>query len=174
MNQFAHCSIAPLPKETEERDEHLKELYQEILQRLKNHGISPTPKLKAMRALAAFFPRDFTTLFTDDSRNQVADAFGVGRETRPAVHRIILERLEKVLYLAGDDLESVAVRMCLPRLLHVKFVEKKNSDAPHPAEETGQAEPADVTRTPLADVQTAIRERGHFPAELVAQLDAGL
>ena len=64
--------------------------------------------------------------------------------------------------------------MCLPWILYQQFVAKKNSDAPSPAEETGQAEPADVTRAPLADVQTAIRERGHFPAELVAQLDAGL
>lgn len=70
--------------------------------------------------------------------------------------------------------------MCLPRILdqHQQFVAKKNSDAPNSDEETEQATitraPLAETRAPLADIQAAIRQAGHFPDELVAQLDAGL
>lgn len=60
--------------------------------------------------------------------------------------------------------------MCLPWILYQQFVAKKNSDAPNPAEKT---KPVTCTRAPLADVQTIIRESRHFPAERIAQLDAG-
>lgn len=163
---------------TEERLNALATLEQDILDRITNskYRIDKRPKFKIARALAAFFPRDFTTLFTDDLRNQVADAFEVRRETRPTVHRNILERLEKVLGPAGNDLESVVERMCLPRILYQEFIDPKNSDAPNSDEETEPAdtEQATITRVPLADIQAAIRQAGHFPAELVAELDAGL
>ena len=61
--------------------------------------------------------------------------------------------------------------MCLPWILYEKFIAPKNSDAPNSDEETEQTT---ITCAPLPDVQTAIHERGHFSAELVAQLDAGL
>lgn len=161
---------------TKERADVLEKLLDDVTNRVKNYEITKTPHLKIVRALAAFYPRDFTTVFDAHRQREIAKSIRISSIApwRPKGHRILLQRLEEVLGPAGNDLESVVERMCLPRILYQQFVAKKNSDAPNPAEETGQAEPADVTRAPLADVQTAIRERGHFPAELVAQLDAGL
>lgn len=167
----------PSAENTEERLNALATLEQDVLDRITNskYGIGEKPQFKTARALAALYPRDFTTMFTQKERRQIAAKLGIsGSGTNFEEYKNILKRLEKVLGPAGNDLESVVERMCLPRILYQQFVAEKNSDAPNPAEETGQAEPADVTRAPLADVQTAIRERGHFPAELVAQLDAGL
>lgn len=161
---------------TKERADVLEKLLDDVTDRVKNYEITKTPHLKIVRALAAFYPRDFTTVFDAHRHREIAKSIRISSiaPSRPKGHRILLQRLEEVLGPAGNNLESVVERMCLPWILYQQFVAKKNSDAPNPAEETGQAEPADVTRAPLADVQTAIRERGHFPAELVAQLDAGL
>ena len=116
-------------------------------------------------------------MFTQKERRQIAaklGIFGSGRSFEE--YKNILKRLEKVLGPAENDLESVVERMCLPWILYERSINPKNSDTPNSDEETEPAdtEQATMTRAPLADVQTAIRERGHFPAELVAQLDAGL
>ncbi len=161
---------------TKERADVLEKLLDDVTDRVKNYEITKTPHLKIVRALAAFYPRDFTTVFDAHRQREIAKSIRISSSTpwRPKGHGILLQRLEEVSGPAGNNLESVVERMCLPWILYQQFVAKKNSDVPNPAEETGQAEPADVTRAPLADVQTAIRERRHFPAELVAQLDAGL
>lgn len=159
---------------TKERTDALATLSDDVTERVKNYQIKPTPYLKIARALAAFYPRDFTTVFGTRGQGNIAKSLGISiPQWSPKGHRNLLQRLEKVLGSAGNDFESVAVRMCLPRLLHVKFVEKKNSDAP----ESDSILPnlfADVTRAPLTDVQSAIRKKGYFPAERIVQLDAGL
>lgn len=165
---FVECLKAPtLSREsTKERADALTKLSDDVTNRIKEYDLTKTPHLKIARALAAFYPRDFTTVF--DSRMQRDIAKSLGFSTIPRNlkgHRKILQRLEEVLGPAGNDLESVVERMCLPRILdqHQQFVAKKNSDAPNSDEETEQAT---ITRAPLADIQAAIRQAGHFPDEL--------
>ena len=154
-------------------------LEQDVLDRITNsqYGIGEKPQFKTARALAALYPRDFTTMFTQKEKRQIAAKLGIFESgTNLEEHKNILKRLEKVLGPAGNDLESVVERMGLPWILYEEFINPINSGAPNSDEETEPAdtEQATITRAPLADVQTIIRERGHFPAELVAQLDAGL
>ena len=156
------------PESTKERADALTTLSKDVTNRVKKYKLERTPHLKIARALAAFYPRDFTTVFDSRRQRDIAKLLG---PRNPKGHRNILQRLEKVLGPAGNDLESVVERMRLPWILYQQFVPKKNSDAPNSDEETEQAT---ITRAPLADIQAAIRHAGHFPDELVAQLDAGL
>ena len=114
-------------------------------------------------------------MFTQKEKRQIAAKLGIsGNGRSPEEHKNILKRLKKVLGLVNADLKSVAARMCLPDLLRKQSVGPKNPNVPCPTEEAEPTEPTDVTRAPLIHIQTAIRERGHFPAELIVQLDAGL
>lgn len=161
------------PESTKERADALTTLSNDVTERVENYeSITSKPHLKIARALAAFYPRDFTTVYNVDRQGDIAKSLGISIPQRsPQGHRNLLQRLEKVLGPAGNDLESVVERMCLPWILYQEFINPKNSDAPNSDEETEQAT---ITRAPLADIQAAIRQAGHFPAELVAQLDAGL
>lgn len=161
------------PESTKERADALTTLSNDVTNRVENYeSITSKPHLKITRALAAFYPRDFTTVFASHRQRDIAKSLDISTITwNPKGHRNILQRLEEVLGPAGNDLESVVERMRLPWILYQQFVAKKNSDAPNSDEETEQAT---ITRAPLADIQAAIRQAGHFPDELVAQLDAGL
>ena len=163
---------------TEERLNALATLEQDILDRITNskYRIGKKPKFKIARALAALYPRDFTTMFTQKERWQIAGELGIsGSGKSSEEHKNILKRLEKVLGPVNNaDLESVTARMCLPEILRKKFLGPENLTAPTPIEQISPVEPTAVIRTSLADVQTAIHERGHFSAERVAELDAGL
>ena len=162
------------PESTKERADALTTLSNDVTNRVENYKLARRPRLKIARALAAFYPRDFTTVFDSRRQRDIAKSLDISPiRWNPKGHRKILQQLEKVLGPAGNDLESVVERMCLPWILyqHQQFVAKKNSDAPNSDEETEQAT---ITRAPLADIQAAIRQAGHFPDELVAQLDAGL
>ena len=154
-------------------------LEQDVLDRITNskYGIGEKPRLKTAHVLAALYPRDFATMLAQKERKQIAAKLGISRSGRNfEEHKNIPKRLEKVLGPAENDLESVVERMCLPWILYEKSINPKNSDTPNSDEETEPAdtEQATMTRAPLADIQAAIRKEGHFPAELVAQLDAGL
>ena len=173
---FVECLKAPtLSREsTKERADALTKLSNDVTNRIEKYDLTKTPHLKIARALAAFYPRDFTTVLDPRRQRDIAKSFHISTiPWNPKGHRKILQRLEKVLGPAGNDLESVVERMRLLWILdqHQQFVAKKNSDAPNSDEETEQAT---ITRAPLADIQAAIRQAGHFPDELVAQLDAGL
>ena len=171
---FVECLNAPtLSREsTKERADALTKLSNDVTNRIENYDLTKTPHLKIARALAAFYPRDFTTVLDSRRQRDIAKSLGISTiPWNPKGHRNILQRLEEVLGPAGNDLESVVERMRLPWILYQQFVAKKNSDAPNSDEETEQAT---ITRAPLADIQAAIRQAGHFPDELVAQLDAGL
>lgn len=168
----------PSPEGTKERADALTTLSNDVTERVENYeSITSKPHLKIARALAAFYPRDFTTVCNVNRQGDIAKSLDISIPPRsPQGHRNLLQRLEEVLGPAGNDLESVVERMCLPWILYQEFINPKNSDAPNSDEETEPAdtEEATITRAPLADIQAAIRQAGHFPAELVAQLDAGL
>lgn len=124
---------------TEERLNALATLEQDVLDRMTNsqYGIGEKPQFKTARALAALYPRDFTTMFTQQQRRQIAAKFDISGSGRNfEEHKKILKRLEKVLGPAGNDLESVVEEMCLPWILYEKFIAPKNSDAPNSDEET--------------------------------------
>ena len=166
------------PESTKERADALTTLSNDVTNRVENYeSITSKPHLKIARALAAFYPRDFTTVYNVYRQGDIAKSLGISIPPRsPQGHRNLLQRLKEVLGPAGNDLESVVEWMCLPWILYKEFINSKNFDAPNSDEETEPAdtEQATITRAPLADIQAAIRQAGHFPAELVAQLDAGL
>ena len=170
----------PSPEGTKERADALTTLSNDVTERFENYeSITSKPRLKITRALTTFYPRDFTTVYNLDRQRDIAKLLDISisiRKWDPQGHRNLLQRLKEVLGPAGNDLESVVERMCLPWILYEEFINPKNSDAPNSDEETEPAdtEEATITRAPLADIQAAIRQAGHFPAELVAQLDAGL
>lgn len=166
------------PESTKERADALTTLSNDVTHRVENYeSIKSKPHLKIARALAAFYPRDFTTVYNVDRQRDIAKSLGISTiPWNPEGHRNILQRLEEVLGPAGNDLESVVERMRLPWILYEEFIDPKNFAAPNSDEETEPAdgEQATLTRAPFANIQAAIRQAGHFPAELVVQLDAGL
>ena len=118
----AKQSLAALPESGEPRIAALREFYESIQERLAP-GVSRTPRLKIFRVLAAFFPKDFTTVADVTRLRQLHAAMGLPRGVHVvAQHADILRRLDQVIGPPGDGIRGVLERMCVPWMLHTYYV----------------------------------------------------
>ena len=115
---FAHATTQSLPENVDERSKALTELYDELIDRIRNGPYGAEPRVETLRTLALFFPRDFTALADPVKIVPLARSMGfhVGHPVR--ANRMVLDRLQKVVGEPDDDLESTVERMLLPIELH--------------------------------------------------------
>jgi 5-methylcytosine-specific restriction enzyme B len=126
---LADRSLAALPASTDERTILLQTLFDEIAERLSRFS-ARSPRLKIARVLAAFYPRDFTTIAHGYKLRKLHQAMGQPRGANiVARHANVLARLNEVIGTPADDTESIAERMRLPWHLYERFVAGAEDDA---------------------------------------------
>lgn len=117
---LAQESRRSLPDDPQERLDALEETLRQLVERALEAGMNQRPWFKATRLLAALFPRDFTTIASNQELDRLLRLMGLALEDSvPARHRRILDRLDEALEPVSDDsdLEQVARRMTLPWIL---------------------------------------------------------
>ncbi|WP_419735665.1 McrB family protein [Pseudomonas sp. COR18] len=90
------------------------------------------PRLKMYRLFALLCPGSFTTIADFRKLLDLASQMGVNHsgEVRPAMHRLVLERLEEVLGAAPDALSHEGVtRLTLPWFLYASYVQNQEQEA---------------------------------------------
>lgn len=150
---FSEQSFVALPTMRDARTAVLRELYDQTLVRLEEFA-DRTPRLKVLRALAALFPTDFTSISYGRKLRALHNAMGLPPGAGAvARHANVLAKLEDALGPPDSGLDGLVARMRLPWLLFTQFVENE----PEEATETTSARPGTETLKPLP---AARRRRG--------------
>jgi 5-methylcytosine-specific restriction enzyme B len=111
---LAARSMEPIPANEDARTAHLRQLYNELKDRVRPFA-TRIPRLKIFRVLAAFYPRAFTTVADATRLDRLHRAMLPGeRVDEVARHGAVLRRLEEVLGPVPPDLRQWVVRMTLP------------------------------------------------------------
>lgn len=120
--EFPMSELLSDNSKTRERLDALEKIHSELAKHFEQKA-GRVLNAKATRALAALFPRDFTTLSSEEKLNKFIEDFNKSYTTMeidpqgsvPRKHRQILERLDEFLMSSPeDDLEKLARRMTLP------------------------------------------------------------
>ncbi len=138
---FAKAVSEPLPDGQDERLAHVEALYSDLKKRVTAPG-GRTPLVKMMRVMAAFFPRDFTTICSNSAAIDFHRAlFGVGRRRTPVRRQFeISQRLSQVLGPVEASIESIADRMTLAWRIHDRVKEQADEPAEMKEETPGELE----------------------------------
>lgn len=112
---FAEKTVQPLPTDSEQRTQHLRELLTELQERIFKI-IGWKPWVESLRTLGLFFPDDLTGLARVGKLADLARAMGLpGGETNPVgTNRRVLDRLRAVLGPPAGGQVGTAERMLLP------------------------------------------------------------
>lgn len=116
---FAERISIPLPQVPAERVAALSALYKDIKEQMAPLISASTPKLKILRALAALFPEDFTTISSVGKLAELHRALGGKSDTAVPMNHAVRARLDPLI--APSDGESpehlLARRMAIPWML---------------------------------------------------------
>jgi len=150
---LAEKSLVALPDSWEARASALDKLFEEIRLEISKYS-NRNPRLKIYRAMAALFPRDFTTIAYLKSLLKLRmGMLGRKKDRGPRRHMNVLRRLDEALGPAGNDLKNVVDRMRLPWLLYAQFIA--------PEDETSTETIETITGTEkLRPLPAARRRRG--------------
>jgi 5-methylcytosine-specific restriction enzyme B len=127
---FAERAAALLSVEADARVQGLSAFFKDIKERIAPLISADTPHLKIIRALAALFPDNFTTIAAIAKLAQLHRALGSARSTAVLMHHAVRERLDALIPpLALESQEHLlARRMAVPWLLW----ERLSEEAPGP------------------------------------------
>lgn len=117
---FADRVVAILAVEQDERGNALSKFYGDIQERIVPLISADTPRFKILRALAALFPQDFTTIASTGTLHELYRALGGGRpSTAVTENRALRVRLDALIpELPGESPEHLqARRMTIPWML---------------------------------------------------------
>ncbi|MFC6670782.1 hypothetical protein [Marinobacterium aestuariivivens] len=146
----AEQSLKPLPPSEEERLVYYRAFHKEIVQRLKAFS-SRTPRVKIFRALAALYPRDFSTIADAPKALECHKAI-YGKQRRPDMVGAQIElmaRMEQVLGPCGEGYGEIAERIALPWILYEAHVYPASQEKD--TETSGQK--GDIQLKPLPAIQ---------------------
>ena len=128
---FASRTIGTLPQGRDERVQALRELNDEVLERVAK-GTPRKPWIESLRTLALFFPEDFTGLAYKEWLVRLARDVGCSvRGLNPVrAHRLVLDRLREVIGPPADGLAGTAERMLLVNEVCLLSRERNGHDPP--------------------------------------------
>ena len=162
---LAKASLESLPQDPEQRLAKLRALRDEIFARLAPL-CTRVPRLKTYRVLAAFYPRDFSTVsYRGAIRRLRRGTIGRGSHDPVDNHAAVLGRLAEVLGPTGEGWEAIVERMTLPWRLFRTFVKPaKNSSGSDDSDD-----PEDLIPLPAARRRRGLTGvRGMFSGMLEA------
>jgi nucleoside phosphorylase/DNA-binding CsgD family transcriptional regulator len=113
-------AMAPLPEDDAAKLARLKSIFDHLVEQFEGQR---KPWLKILRLLAVLFPREFTTLASNNALEQVVDRLVGGMHRGPIErNQAIVARLDRVLgRVAANDYDALAVRITLPWQLHLRL-----------------------------------------------------
>ncbi|MET3465097.1 McrB family protein [Variovorax atrisoli] len=127
---FAERVTALLTVNADERIEALSAFFKDIKERIAPLISADTPHLKIIRALAALFPNDFTTIAAIARLAELHRALWGSRSTAVPMHHAVRKRLDALIPpLASESQEHLlARRMAIPWLLWERLSEEDSGE----------------------------------------------
>lgn len=152
---LAARSLEPIPATEGERAAHLRELYRQLTERVRQFA-ARTPRLKIFRVLASLYPHSFTTVADISRLEKLHRAMLPGKRADEVErHQEVLSRLDEVLGVVPADLGQWVARMTLPwRLVEVlEAAEGPSATAVSPPTTALQPLPAARRRRGLTSIK---------------------
>ncbi|MCK9620259.1 MAG: hypothetical protein M0R47_06945 [Methylobacter sp.] len=126
----AEESLKPLPQGNEAQEAHIKDFFNQLAARIAQFS-DRRPLVKILRVMAAFFPRHFTTLA---SNNRAIECHRAMMDHTPKLGPVkyqldITQRLAEVLGEVDDEPKALAERMTIPWRLFSSVLQKGSESA---------------------------------------------
>ncbi|KGD61444.1 restriction endonuclease-like GTPase [Alcanivorax jadensis T9] len=148
---MAEESFKLLPESPDARKAFLQNFFNQIVEKLKQYS-RRVPWMKIFRALAALYPRYFTTITYRRMAFECHRAWFGKRRKKPgplACQLDMMAKLDQILGPAEDSTEALAIRMTLPWMVYEAHVQVESAE---PEVESANSQ-GDIELRPLPALQ---------------------